>query len=235
MSVFAGTELRRELDRVPLWRGDHVTVKQLAEDFASYLYLPRLKDSQVFLEAVRQGVNSLSWQADTFAYAQAVDEDGRFRDLCAGHAETSILLNDESVLVKAEAASRQLAADASAAQEFSDQGGRIFTPAGDQPPLGGDNLGDGDAAAVTTVAPPTEKVVRRFWGNIELDPNRLNKQVPEVVAHVVEHLNRLAGANVRVRLEIEADVPGGVPGKTVMDVTENVRTLKFEGFGFEEE
>ena len=38
---FAPTRLRMELDRVPLWRGDDVSVKQLAEDFARYLYLPR--------------------------------------------------------------------------------------------------------------------------------------------------------------------------------------------------
>jgi hypothetical protein len=25
-----------ELDRIPLWRGDHVSVRQLVEDFASY-------------------------------------------------------------------------------------------------------------------------------------------------------------------------------------------------------
>ena len=30
-----------DLDRVPLWRGDHVGVKQLWSDFAQYLYLPR--------------------------------------------------------------------------------------------------------------------------------------------------------------------------------------------------
>src|SRR5262249_12090952 len=30
--LMAGTRLRHELDRVPLWRGDHVGVKQLAED-----------------------------------------------------------------------------------------------------------------------------------------------------------------------------------------------------------
>ena len=29
---FAGTRLRMELDRVPLWRGDHVPIKQVAED-----------------------------------------------------------------------------------------------------------------------------------------------------------------------------------------------------------
>jgi hypothetical protein len=40
---------------------------------------------------------------------------------------------------------------------------------------------------------------------------------------------------VRVKLEIDADVADGVPDKTVMDVTENARTLKSSDFGFEEE
>ena len=43
--ALAGTRLRMELDRVPLWRGDHVTVRQLTEDFARYVYLPRLCDA----------------------------------------------------------------------------------------------------------------------------------------------------------------------------------------------
>jgi hypothetical protein len=34
--------LRKHLDEVPLWRGDHVAVRQLVEDFARYLCLPRL-------------------------------------------------------------------------------------------------------------------------------------------------------------------------------------------------
>jgi len=37
-----------------------------------------------------------------------------------------------------------------------------------------------------------------------------------------------------VTLEIEADVPDGVPHKTVIDVTQNAKDLKFEEFGFEE-
>ena len=44
---WAGSLLRLELDRVPLWRGKHVAVKQLGDDFARYLYLPRLRDSEV--------------------------------------------------------------------------------------------------------------------------------------------------------------------------------------------
>jgi hypothetical protein len=56
LTALAGTMLRMEMDRVPLWRGDHVAVKQLAEDFASYLYLPRLKGSFVLADAIRDGL-----------------------------------------------------------------------------------------------------------------------------------------------------------------------------------
>lgn len=37
MVQLGGTRLRHELDRIPLWRGDHVGIKQLAEDMARYL------------------------------------------------------------------------------------------------------------------------------------------------------------------------------------------------------
>jgi hypothetical protein len=47
LTSFAATRLKMELDRVPLWRGDHVEIRQLVEDFARYLYLPRLKDPSV--------------------------------------------------------------------------------------------------------------------------------------------------------------------------------------------
>jgi len=39
LTGFAGTRLKMERDRVPLWRNNHVAVKQLAEDFARYVYL----------------------------------------------------------------------------------------------------------------------------------------------------------------------------------------------------
>ena len=60
ITQYAGTLLRLELDRVPLWRGDHVSLKQLAEDFALYLYLPRLTDVEVLLGAIRDGVGLLT-------------------------------------------------------------------------------------------------------------------------------------------------------------------------------
>ena len=40
---WGGSLLRMDVDKVPLWRGNHVPVKQLAEDIARYVYLTRLK------------------------------------------------------------------------------------------------------------------------------------------------------------------------------------------------
>jgi hypothetical protein len=45
----------------------------------------------------------------------------------------------------------------------------------------------------------------------------------------------LVGAHVTVTLEIEANVPTGVPDHVVRTVTENARTLKFKSQGFEAE
>ena len=64
---FAASRLRMELDRVPLWRGDHVPIKQIVEDFARYLYLPRVGDPTVLLKSISDGVALLTWEHDAFA------------------------------------------------------------------------------------------------------------------------------------------------------------------------
>jgi hypothetical protein len=72
-----GTRLCMELDRVPLWRGDHVSVRQLAEDFARYHDLPRLAGPDVLVGSVRDGLGLLMRQQDGFAYADSYDEAAR--------------------------------------------------------------------------------------------------------------------------------------------------------------
>ena len=47
---------------------------------------------------------------------------------------------------------------------------------------------------------------------------------------VLQHLQSLVGADVQVTLEIHAYLPEGAPENVVRTVTENARTLRFEGF-----
>src|SRR6266702_2647794 len=71
ITKYAGTNLRLELDKVPLWRGDSVSVKQLADDFAQYLYLPRLRDTDVIL--VKPEVAAAQIAADMVTSVQSTE------------------------------------------------------------------------------------------------------------------------------------------------------------------
>jgi len=66
-----------------------------------------------------------------------------------------------------------------------------------------------------------------------LDATRLGRDAGKIAEEVIAHLAGLVGANVKVTLEIEADVPSGAPNHVVRTVTENCRTLKFSEQGFE--
>ena len=56
----------------------------------------------------------------------------------------------------------------------------------------------------------------------------------QIAEEVVQHLVGLLGVNVRVTIEIAAEIPDGAPDHVVRTVTENSRTLRFDSFGFEE-
>ena len=68
--------LRKTLDQFGLWRDqNHVEIKQVLADFATYLYLPRLRDRQPLIDAIRAAVSQLV--CDHFAYADGFDDAGQ--------------------------------------------------------------------------------------------------------------------------------------------------------------
>jgi len=230
LTTLAPSNLRLELDRIPLWRGDHVAVRQLVEDFGRYHYLPRLRNAAVLLDAIQAGVNTLTWELDTFAYADSYDEAaGRYRGLRSALLIT-VGEGDGGLLVRPEVARRQLDAETRPT------------------PTALDTLGNGDGSV--TIAPPpavretgaTGPAVsvgprrpRRFYGSVTLNPARAGRDASKIAEEVITHLVGLLGANVKVTLEIEADIPNGTPDNVVRIVTENSRELKFSQAGFEDE
>ncbi len=85
----------------------------------------------------------------------------------------------------------------------------------------------------TPPGPPGKKA-RRFHGAVLLDATRVGRDASRIADEVIAHLSGLVGANVKVALEIDAEIPDGAPDNVVRTVTENSRTLKFESHGFEE-
>jgi predicted AAA+ superfamily ATPase len=229
-----GTRLRLELDRVPLWRGDNVSIKQLAEDMARYLYLPRLRDEDVLLAAIRDGVVSLTWQPETFAYAEAWDEPRkRYKGLKAGES-VRVLLDGQAVFVKPEVAARQLEADRHDDEPGDERGGSSADGGMADVSSRTGSMSDltNKASGGTIMKPPPK--LRRFHSSVALDPVRLGRDASRIAEEVLQHLTGLVGARVEVLLEIQADLPDGAPDKVVRDVTENCRTLRFTSYGFEE-
>lgn len=232
ITSMAGTRLRMELDRVPLWRGDHVSVKQLAEDFGRYLYLPRLSDAQVLLEAINDGVTLLTWEKETFAYADSYDEAaGRYRGLRHSHR---LLITDVNVgmVVKPEAARRQIDTEAAVAQGTG--AGASVSSGQPRSGNGGASSGQPGASGPLPFTPPATQP-KRFHGTVNLDPTRVGRDAGRIADEVISHLEGLVGSKVKVTMEIEAEIPNGTPDNVVRTVTENSRTLKFISQGFEKE
>jgi hypothetical protein len=121
--------------------------------FALYLYLPRLVGPAVLLQAIQDGLALLTWQSDTFAYAESYDEAAsRYRGLRAGQL-VGVSADSIGVLVKPDVARRQ-----------SDEETPTATPASGpvtNPPIPGTIA---DPCPVATPQPPSPPALRRFHG-----------------------------------------------------------------------
>ena len=89
------------------------------------------------------------------------------------------------------------------------------------------------AEEVPASTPPP--AAKRYHGAVKLDPTRVGRDASQVADEVIAHLAGLLGADVRLTLEIEANIPDGAPEQVVRTVTENSRTLNFDDSGFETE
>lgn len=223
ITELAGTRLRYELDRIPLWRGDHVRLKQLVDDFFQYTYLPRLRDSRVLIEAIRNGLNLITWEQDSFAYAELYDEAAKkYKGLQAGRA-VRVTIDSTSVLVKPDVAAKLL--------QLEPKAGVLRAPGPSQGTLAGSGSATGGA-----VAPGAAPLLpTRFHGTVDLDPARVGRDAGKIAEEVLQHLAGLVDAKVEVSLEVRAERREGFPDNVVRTVTENAKTLKFKTQGFEEQ
>lgn len=77
-------------------------------------------------------------------------------------------------------------------------------------------------------------MISRFYGNVDINAQRVNRDVSTVVEEVIQHLTALTGCEVQITLEISAARPEGFDDATIRTVNENSKVLKFTNFGFEE-
>lgn len=227
--------LRKHLDDVPLWRGDHVPIKQIAEDFGRYLYLPRLTDTAVLIQSIRDGLTDTAWEKETFAFAETFDEKTkRYAGLkCGQHVNITddglfgILVKPNVAQAQVSAETKSSATSTGAAQPTS--ASSTASPSGaTSTPTSSAKAGNGSNASA-----PTQPVSpKHFYGTVKIDASRVNRDVGQISQEVVQHLVAILMANVEVSIEIQATAPDGFSPSVVRTINENCRALKFTQHDF---
>ncbi|PMB06102.1 hypothetical protein CEN49_16495, partial [Fischerella thermalis CCMEE 5273] len=178
-----------------------------------------------------------------FAYAEGWDEArNRYLNLKTVNDEVHVVMDRQSMIVKPEIASKQLAEDQQKMIEIPD----LAEHEAQQPEgnTGESNeTSDPNRSSLTVSgtgrgfhpSSRSEKKLRRYHGSAQLDAIRLIGNTTDIANEIIQHLEKLDGAEVQITIDISAYIPDGAPEDIVRTVTENSRTLKFKSYGFEEE
>jgi hypothetical protein len=202
-----------------LWPADrpHLPVAEIAEWFATYVYLPKLRDRVVLETAIRDALAKLD---PKFAYAEGFDEaSDKYSGLLWQKAPFGQILQ-MALLVRPEVAMAQSRTAAPTPQ--SEPGPKM------------PHSGPGSVAP-TSPAPTSKQQPRRFFGSVEIDMVRPVKAFEAILSAVATELQRTKGTKVRMTLEIEADAEEGFSEADIGVVRDNAKQLKFkaESTGFE--
>ena len=208
--------LDRDLQKY-IWNGKpHLSLKDLREYLNRHVYLPRVKNQEVLVKAVQAAVSAMI--PGPFAYAERWDEKSdTYLGLAIERAGNAVVVIDsDSVIVKPEVAETHRPA--------SVQPGPTDTPA--EPGEGGPETGEQPAGG-TSEPTPVERRPTRFTGTVMISAERPARDMHQIVEAIVEQLTTLPGSDVKLRLEIEAEIPSGLDRAKIRTLVENANTLGF--------
>ncbi len=211
-------ELESKLNNV--WQQGHISVGDLWAYYCRYPYLTRLRDRGVLTDGIRSVLVSLAADTDGFALAESFNDlDNKYVGLTApsGGAQFGQIL-DTTLLVDIGVANVQLGEDKSGDSTLN-QASVIPSDAG------------------TQVDPPSrsgELVKSRYFGVVELDPERNARDFGRISAEVLAQFLAIEGSQVEVTVEIRATMKEGFSDDKIRIVSENAKTLRFKQSGFEQ-
>ena len=198
----------------------------MAGYFTQYVYMPKVTNPKVVVDAIGRLDEVLHPDIDGFAYADAYD-DGRYVGLTLS-APSEVRQN--GLIVDPLVAREQLAEDFSAAKnaEAVSAGGAAGakSSSGEDGPSG--SLGTGSRGTATTVV--SVKQVTRFHATKELSSARVVRDVSQIYEEIISHFVS-AGVDVKVTLDVESDKLGELTDDQRIAIRENLKAL---GFGNED-
>ncbi|KFI26332.1 ATPase AAA [Haematobacter missouriensis] len=211
------SRLDRDLQKY-IWNGKpHLSLKELREFLNRYIYLPRIKSQEVLIKAVQAAVSGIL--PGPFAYAERWDEKtGTYLGLAISHAGNAVVVIDsDSIIVKPDVAETHRPSPVP--PEPTGNPDEATETSGET--SGSQNTG-GTSESTTTEKRPT-----RFAGTVMVSAERPARDMHQIVEAIVEQLTIIPGSDVKLRLEIEAEVPSGLDRAKVRTLVENANTLGF--------
>ncbi len=208
------SRLDRDLQKY-IWNGKpHLSLRDLREYMNRYLYLPRIKGQDVLIRSIHAAVSGML--PGSFAYAERWDETvDNYVGLAIERSSNSVVVIDsDSVIVDPKVAERHRPAPTPPTPG----------PGGGPSGPGGPEVGD---AGDLQHSAPTDQKPTRFAGAVMISSDRPARDIHQVIEGIVEQLTVLRGSEVKLRLEIVADVPDGLDRSKVRKLIENANTLGF--------
>jgi predicted AAA+ superfamily ATPase len=209
------TRLDRDLQKY-IWNGKpHLSLKDLREYLNRYIYLPRLKNQEVLIKAVQAAVGGML--PGPFGYAERWDEksDSYFGLAIDRAVNAAVVIDSESVIIKPDVAE--------AHRPLPNEPGPGGSPNGPDGASENGTLPSGHA----TPPHPVDKKPTRFTGTVMISSERPARDIHQIVEAIVEQLTTIPGSEVKLKLEIEAEVPAGLERAKVRTLIENANTLGF--------
>jgi hypothetical protein len=217
------------------WNTGKIRVGDLWEYYARYPYMPRLRDRNVLISAIRTTLHDPGFASQGFALATGYDEEtGKFSGLALPIEDLDFgEITDDTLLVKPDLAIAQRRgeretepASAGGTGPTETTGTGIGTQGAGQP-----------GSPVHTPGPPTAAVVKnvRYSGRVEIDGGAsLPAAFRNLVDEVLLHLQQAGPDAFEITLDVRAEKSDGFDASTVRVVGENSRQLRFVATKFQD-
>jgi len=209
--------LNRDLEKYIWADKPHLRLADLWEFHNRYVYLPRLKDKQVLTKSVLGAISQAI--GGPFAYAERFDDKtDKYEGLVIEQGgNTPVVIDSDSVIVRPKIAEENRPEPIGTGK---DDDGDTSTTEGQPQPGDGEPPKSGDGST-------GERLPTRFQGTVIISSERPARDMHQVVEAVIEQLTTIPGATVELKLEIDAEVPGGIDKGKSRTLLENASTLGF--------
>jgi len=198
-----------------------IEAKEIWQKTCQYLYMPRLKDSNVFQATLAEG----SETRDYFGLALG-KRDGKY--LSFNFGKRPLIHLEETWIIEP-----GVAADYEAALRAAEEASRPKSQPVETVATNGSPAAPTQTQA--NAAQPPKTANRRFYGTVTLDPLLAKKQFADIVDEIVQQFTTRVGDQVQISVELHAQTSKGFDAGLERTVRENCRTLKFKSFDFEAE